>query len=101
VWLTGAAAVLCILVLPLWILGVPGIENEYARGWEIGLWVIVFYPVLWLATLAISRLLIWITERAGANDSVDSALELAAALALLGLFCLAALAMCYAFMLMT
>lgn len=42
--LSGMVASLCILIFPIWILGVPGIDNEYARGWEMGLNVILLYP---------------------------------------------------------
>ena len=42
---SGVVAGLCILIFPLWILGVPGVDNEYARGWNMGLNVILLYPV--------------------------------------------------------
>jgi len=52
---TGLLALLCALALPIWILGVPGVENEYARGWLMGLQVIIAYPMCWAATFAASR----------------------------------------------
>lgn len=42
---SGIVAGLCILIFPVWILGIPGIDNEYARGWNMGLNVILLYPV--------------------------------------------------------
>jgi hypothetical protein len=39
-------ALLCWLAVPVWILGVPGAENEYARGWKMGLSVILAYPAI-------------------------------------------------------
>ncbi len=54
--LTGLAAVLCALAFPIWVLGVPGIENEYARGWLMGLQVIIAYPVCWIIVFAVSRI---------------------------------------------
>jgi hypothetical protein len=49
---------LCILALPLWILGVPGVQNEYAKGWNMGLTVIWFYPLSVLLIYG-SYLIIW------------------------------------------
>ena len=46
-----AFAALCVVALPLWILGVPGDpgppghESAYARGWKMGLSVICVYPI--------------------------------------------------------
>jgi hypothetical protein len=30
-------AVLCVMALPMWALGAPGVENQYAKGWKMGL----------------------------------------------------------------
>ncbi len=46
--ITGAFAALCALILPFWIMGVPGVENDYARGWNIGLDAIMYYPIAWI-----------------------------------------------------
>ncbi len=46
--ISGAIAGLCMLALPLWLLGVPAVENQYARGWRMGLNVLLIYPVVWL-----------------------------------------------------
>ena len=32
--LTGVPAALFVLIIPFWIMGVPGVENDYARGWK-------------------------------------------------------------------
>lgn len=42
----------CGLALPIWILGTPAIDNDFAKGWEIGL-----LSILATAPLAISLLL--------------------------------------------
>lgn len=44
--LTMGISALCILALPIWILGIPGVENEYARGWKMGLLTIGITPVM-------------------------------------------------------
>lgn len=56
---SGLVGIACILVLPLWLFGVPGVQNEYARGWNIGLTVIWLYP-LSISSLYGSNLIIWI-----------------------------------------
>jgi hypothetical protein len=44
---TGAISAVCLLAIPLWMFGIPGIENEYARGWRLGFFTIIAYPGLW------------------------------------------------------
>lgn len=41
--MTALPTGLCLLALPLWLLGVPGVENEYARAWGDGLRYLLFY----------------------------------------------------------
>ena len=49
--LGDAFAALCVVALPLWILGVPGDpgppgkQSAYARGWTMGLGVVCVYPI--------------------------------------------------------
>lgn len=38
-------AVLCLVAIMPWILGIPGVENDYARGWKLGLGVIIGFPL--------------------------------------------------------
>ena len=52
--LTGVPAALFALIIPFWIMGVPGVENDYARGWEMGLDVIMYYPIAWIIVFGIS-----------------------------------------------
>ena len=52
-------AVLCFLFILPWGFGVPGVQNEYARGWKIGLTVILLYPFS-ICLLYGSNLIIWI-----------------------------------------
>ena len=48
---------LCVVALPFWILGVPGIEGDYAKGWNMGLTAIIRFPLFWLVILIISTIL--------------------------------------------
>ena len=50
---TGIIAGLCLLVLPLWIFGVPGVDNNYAKGWSMGLSVLFFYPLSWFGNYGV------------------------------------------------
>jgi len=52
---TGLFAVLCAGAIPLWILGVPGVKNDYARGLELGMFVIVAYPFAWWCVYGVSK----------------------------------------------
>ena len=55
--ITGAFAALCVLVLPFWIIGIPGVRNDFARGWEMGLDVIIWYPISWIVVFSIALFL--------------------------------------------
>lgn len=44
---TSLFSILCMVAIPLWIFGVPGVDNDYARGWRMGLTVIIAYPIVW------------------------------------------------------
>lgn len=44
---TGIVAGLCVPLLPIWLLGVPGVDGHYARGWKMGLVVVFCYPWAW------------------------------------------------------
>ena len=48
-------AVICGIALPIWILGVPGIENEYARGWRISLITIMTFIFSYFMISGINR----------------------------------------------
>lgn len=41
----GITWVVCLLTLCLWVLGVPGVQNEYARGWALGLKTLYHYLI--------------------------------------------------------
>ncbi|RYZ61474.1 MAG: hypothetical protein EOP09_19895 [Proteobacteria bacterium] len=45
---TGVIAGLFVVGLPVWLLGLPGVDGHYARGWKLGLNTLFFYPILWL-----------------------------------------------------
>ncbi|HWM24673.1 MAG TPA: hypothetical protein VNP98_07605 [Chthoniobacterales bacterium] len=47
-WITGGVVVLCLLALPFWLLGIPGVENSFAKGWAIGFYTLGAYPIAWL-----------------------------------------------------
>ena len=52
---TGIAAGLSILFVPVWIMGVPGIENEYARGWRMAFSSLLCFPVAYVLTSCTSQ----------------------------------------------
>ncbi|MGB0911419.1 MAG: hypothetical protein ACPGYT_13735 [Nitrospirales bacterium] len=66
--ITGCFAALCIGVLPFWIMGVPGVENNYAQGWNIGFDVIMYYPLAWIIVIGVS----WGLKKIMANNSYES-----------------------------
>ncbi len=43
---------LCLLGLPLWILGVPGVKGNYADGWAMGLNALLLYIPAWFIIYA-------------------------------------------------
>lgn len=43
--LPAAVALLCLIAFIPWTLGVPGTENNYARGWSIGYYAICWYLI--------------------------------------------------------
>src|SRR5262245_51783724 len=51
--MSGVLAAFCLLALPLWLMGVPGIENAYAKGWKIGLCAVLLYPIAWLGVFVL------------------------------------------------
>ncbi len=55
--ISSVIAALCLVVLPFWILGVPGVEGDYAKGWSMGLTAIIRFPLFWLVILIISTIL--------------------------------------------
>ncbi len=55
--ITGISAALFALIFPFWILGVPGVENNYALGWRMGLDVIMYYPIAWVIVFGVAWLL--------------------------------------------
>jgi hypothetical protein len=52
---TGLVAGLSVLALPLWLMGVPGTQNSYARGWKLGLYAVGSYPVVWFCLFTFWR----------------------------------------------
>ena len=50
--ISSTIAALCVLTLPMWALGVPGVENQYAKGWKMGLNVLLVYPLAWFLNYA-------------------------------------------------
>jgi hypothetical protein len=47
------SAVISLLTLGLWIFGVPGVQNEYAKGWALGLKTLYRYLIGSCLTLTI------------------------------------------------
>ena len=67
---SGVAAGLSVICLPFWLMGVPGVENSYARGWKLGLNAIIAYPVVWLCLFGF-----WRVERKQINVEQLAALS--------------------------
>lgn len=55
--------VVCVLTLCLWVLGVPGVQNEYARGWALGLRTLYHYVIGSLLLLIIYITIAKITQK--------------------------------------
>lgn len=66
--LGDAFAALCAVAVPLWILGVPGNpgppgnESNYARGWKMGLGVIMVYPAVRVLNVATVWGVRWVAD---------------------------------------
>jgi hypothetical protein len=56
-------SVVCVLTLCLWVLGVPGVQNEYARGWALGLRTLYHYMIGSLLLLITYITIAKITQR--------------------------------------
>ena len=54
----GLVAALCVLAIPIWILGIPGVNNAYATGWTIGLFALLLYPLAWSIVM-----IVWLALR--------------------------------------
>lgn len=51
------AAILAALAVVPWIMGIPSSHGtNYSRGWEIGLYALVFYPVAFAGFRSLERL---------------------------------------------
>ncbi len=90
--ITGILAAIFALIFPVWILGVPGVENTYAQGWRMGLDVILYYPIAWVTVLGVS----WLLKKAIPLDR-QIALNMARSLFLLLFFSMALLRLGQAF----
>jgi len=44
-------AALCALAFLPWLMGVPGTDNDYARGWTIGFFALVYYLCLYILVM--------------------------------------------------
>ena len=66
--LSGVAAIACLLILPICIIAIPGVENEYARAWRIVVSVIASYPQS-IFLLYGSNLIVWLLFL---NDKLSS-----------------------------
>ncbi len=84
--ITGFSAALFGLIVPFWLLGVPGVENTYAQGWRMGLDVILYYPIAWVTVFGIS----WLLKKAMPLDR-QAALNMGVSLCFLVFFSMALL----------
>lgn len=90
--LSGGAAGLCGMALPLWALGVPGVENQYAQGRKMGLNVLLLYPAAWMLIYAP-----YFVMRRKINPAVRRRWQLSSGVMALALLLLAAWRMLRAF----
>jgi hypothetical protein len=54
--LPAALAVLCLIAFIPWTLGIPGTQNDYARGWTIGYFAICWYLLAFAVLRALDLL---------------------------------------------
>ena len=54
--LPAALAVICLIAFIPWTLGIPGTENDYARGWTIGYYAICWYLIAFALLRALDLL---------------------------------------------
>ena len=54
--LSGVLAGASVLSLPIWLLGVPGVEGSYAKGWKLGLFTVLIYPIVWACIFTFWRI---------------------------------------------
>jgi hypothetical protein len=94
--LAAGTAFVCLLAFLPWVLGVPGVQNEYARGWNIGFKVISIYPCVWLVMALARKLWVRITKSEKKRE------EMLRSFAVLSniLVAVAVLCMAYAFVIM-
>lgn len=90
----NVVAVLCMLAFMPWVLGVPGVQNDYARGWMLGFKIVTFYPLVWLGLLIARR-----RKLRRANEFKRAQVLKAFANASNGILAIAALCMAYAWVL--
>ena len=66
-------AILCALAIVPWILGIPGTDNNYAKGWTIGFYALLFYLTAFivLAVLRVAAHLGWFRFPAHVADSLS------------------------------
>lgn len=94
--MTGLAAGLSVLALPFWLMGVPGVENSYARGWKLGLYTVLAYPIAWFSLFTF-----WWAARKEAAAEQMASLSLWTGVGSLVLLALAVAVVMYAFRVMS
>ena len=94
--LSGVAAALSAIAVPFWLMGVPGVENSYAKGWKIGLYAVIVYPILWCCVLGF-----WRSAKKQGGVEQLSDLNMWTGISSLALFIAAAAVLSYAFRVMS
>ncbi len=52
-FVSGVMAGCCLLLLPLWFVGIVGLaDSQYAKGWYTGFSVLFLYPLSWVLNYA-------------------------------------------------
>lgn len=89
---SGIFAGLSVLGLPLWIMGVPGVDNNYAKDWKMGLDVLLVFPVVWLFNYAP-----YFSMRGSVSDETRASWQFYSSLIALGALAVAILRLVQAF----
>ncbi len=93
--ITGCVVILFVMIFPFWIMGIPGVQNTYAQGWDMGFHVLIWYPIIWAVINGIS----WVLKKTISSERYPTLERIVSASLIIGL-ALAVLLMAQAITLM-
>ena len=73
-------SILSILAIPIWILAIPGTENEYARSWSVAIFYILSWPILSMGVFCLTVF----RHKIVSHDYSDTVLNMTFTLSILG-----------------